>query len=109
MKRFAQAWVASSLVLIGASVSAQTVDGKWTGKIENGASVEIEIASDAVQSYAFRGKPVSVWNSKSVGNEITFTAGKAGTVILKKGNGKTLNFAYSDLYGGAARAVLTKR
>lgn len=109
MKRFAQAFLASLLVLAGASASAQTADGKWAGKIENGASVEIEIASNAVQSYVFRGKPVSVWNSKSSGSEITFTAGSAGTVVLKKGNGKTLNFVYSDTYGGAGRAVLTKR
>lgn len=109
MKVLARVFLASSLVLMGAPASAQTADGKWAGKIENGASVEIEIASNTVQSYAFRGKPVKVWNSRSSGNEITFTAGNAGTVILKAGNGKTLDYAYSDTYGGAARAVLTKR
>lgn len=109
MKVLAQACLASSLILMGASASAQTADGKWAGKIENGASVEIEIASNTVQSYAFRGKPVKIWNSRSSGNEITFTAGNAGTVVLKTGSGKTLSYAYSDTYGGAARAVLTKR
>lgn len=105
MSRWAAVWF---FCFLSSQAWAWDWEGKWQGRLPDGAAVAITVRNGTVAEYRFRGSVIPIAYASVKDGEVWFSPRGNAVVTLTPASADTATYRYTEPRGGGATSVLTR-